>query len=297
MANNLNFVLIAEKAIRCDNFIATKLQVSIECLTQILQLKFFYIRNMQISIFGTGNVATVLGKSLKAADHEIVQVYGRDEAAANALAKELGAEPVFEMHAVKKHVDLLLMSISDSAIAKIANELHVDKIVVAHTAGSVPKEVLQKMSKNYGVFYPLQSLRKEMEAMPNIPLLIDGNTAEVQTLLFDLAKDISQQVQLADDVTRLKLHLAAVVVSNFTNHLFALADAYCQTENVDFKMLQPLMEETALRLRHVKPANVQTGPAIRHDQSTIDLHLQMLQNNPALQTVYEMLTKSIQQKK
>ncbi len=251
---------------------------------------------MQISIFGTGNVATVLGKMLKAADHEMVQVYGRDEAAAKALAKELGAEPVVEMHAVNKHVDLLLMAISDSAIAKIAETLHVDHTVVAHTAGSVSQEVLQKMSKNYGVFYPLQSLRKQMEALPNIPLLIDGNTPEVQTMLFDLAKDISPQVQLADDATRLKLHLAAVVVSNFTNHLFALADAYCQTEKVDFALLQPLMEETASRLRHAKPAAVQTGPAIRNDQSTIDLHLQMLQNNPQLKLVYEMLTKSIQGK-
>jgi predicted short-subunit dehydrogenase-like oxidoreductase (DUF2520 family) len=251
---------------------------------------------MQISILGTGNVATVLGKSLKAADHEIVQVYGRDEAAANALAKELGAEAVVDLHSVKKHVDLLLMAISDSAIAKIAEELHVDHVIVAHTAGSVSKEVLQKMSKNYGVFYPLQSLRKEMQVMPDIPLLIDGNTAEVQTLLFDVAKDISTQVQLADDATRLKLHLAAVLVSNFTNHLFALADAYCIQENVDFKMLQPLMEETVLRLRNKQPNQVQTGPAIRHDQSTIDLHLQMLQSNPHLQNVYALLTKSIQEK-
>ncbi len=251
---------------------------------------------MRISIIGSGNVATVLGKNFKAAGHELVQVIGRNAVAVQQLANELAAEAVVDLASLNAHVDLLLLAVSDSAIAKMAEQLHLDHMVVAHTAGSVSKDVLQKMSKNYGVFYPLQSLRKEMDALPHIPFLIDGNTAEVQTILFDLAKDISTQVQLADDATRLKLHFAAVVVSNFPNHLFALADAYCQQANVDFNMLQPLMEETVMRLRNTAAAKVQTGPAIRNDQPTIDLHLQMLQDNPALQAVYAMLTKSIQGK-
>ena len=49
-----------------------------------------------------------------------------------------------------------------------------DKLVL-HTAGSVSKDVLKNISYNYGVLYPLQSLRKESHEIPEIPFLVDGN--------------------------------------------------------------------------------------------------------------------------
>ncbi|MEJ0101166.1 MAG: DUF2520 domain-containing protein [Bacteroidota bacterium] len=43
---------------------------------------------------------------------------------------------------------------------------------------------------------------------------------------------------------RVKLHVAAIFVSNFTNYLYILAEEYCRREGIDFKLLQPLIEET-----------------------------------------------------
>ena len=97
----------------------------------------------------------------------------------------------------------------------------------------------------------------------------------------------------ASDDQRLKLHLAAVIVNNFTNHLYALAADYCDNEQIDFKMLQPLIEETALRLREHLPRDVQTGPAIRKDMITIDKHLRILSEHPALKKIYLQMTDSI----
>jgi len=39
----------------------------------------------------------------------------------------------------------------------------------------------------------------------------------------DFARTLSQQVREADDAERLKLHLSAVLVNNFTNYLYTLA--------------------------------------------------------------------------
>ena len=97
----------------------------------------------------------------------------------------------------------------------------------------------------------------------------------------------------ADTESRTKLHVAAVLVSNFTNHLYKLASDYCRKEGLDFKQLQPLIEETALRLRNMSPSEVQTGPAIRQDEETIQKHLELLKNDPGLKEIYEQMTRSI----
>ena len=112
--------------------------------------------------------------------------------------------------------------------------------------------------------------------------------------LKDLAQSISpEKVAEAGTEDRMKLHVAAVLVSNFTNHLYKLAAAYCRKEGIDFRQLQPLIEETALRLREISPAQAQTGPAIRQDEDTIQKHLELLRNEPVIREIYEQLTRSI----
>jgi predicted short-subunit dehydrogenase-like oxidoreductase (DUF2520 family) len=168
-----------------------------------------------------------------------------------------------------------------------------DKLVV-HTAGSITKDVLEKTSTSYGVLYPLQSLRKENKnLLLDIPFLIDGNTEEVIAGLEQFGLTLSTSVERATDEQRLKLHVAAVIVSNFTNHMYALAADYCAHAGVNFKMLQPLIEETALRLREHAPADMQTGPAIRKDITTLDKHLRELSVYPKLRNVYLKLSDSI----
>ena len=100
----------------------------------------------------------------------------------------------------------------------------------------------------------------------------------------------------AGDNARAKLHVAAVVVSNFTNHLYKLAEDYCRKEGLDFKQLLPLIEETALRLKSTSPSAAQTGPALRHDKETIQKHLSLLAAHPQLKNMYLLLTESIQQR-
>jgi predicted short-subunit dehydrogenase-like oxidoreductase (DUF2520 family) len=135
-----------------------------------------------------------------------------------------------------------------------------------------------------------------MAAVPVVPVFFDGSDDIAKKKLEELARSISgDNVTEAGDDARLKLHVAAVVVSNFTNHLYKLAEDYCQKEGIDFKQLAPLIEETALRIKTISPAAAQTGPAIRHDKETLQKHLYMLKDHPQLRNIYLLLTESIQQ--
>lgn len=252
---------------------------------------------MDITIIGTGNTATVLGRKLKEAGHHILQVAGRNPKQAAVLAADLGAEPVSPVTAIGKDADLYLLAVSDAAIEPLAGSLPLSGKTVVHTAGSVSLNVLKGKVGRHGVFYPLQSLKKEVRQLPAIPILIDAGDAETMQLLQRLAYTISQQVMVANDEQRMHTHLAAVMVNNFTNHLFVLVEEFCQQQQVDFSILQPLMVETVLRLREASPITAQTGPAIRNDNATIERHLSLLQATPHLQTFYRFFSSSIQEKK
>lgn len=249
---------------------------------------------MRIVLLGTGNVATILGRKISGAGHEIVQVYGRVAAHAKTLAEQWQTGYTTNIEQLDKGADLYIIAVADTAIPAVAASLQLKDKLVVHTAGSVSREVLQSSSTRYGILYPLQSLRKEMQHLPNIPLLVDANSPEDLTLLRDFAGSFAAQVQAAGDEQRLKLHVAAVIVSNFTNHLYTLAEQYCVQEQADFHLLHPLITEVAGRLQYIPPKEAQTGPAIRHDTSTIQKHLELLKGHGELRTLYEWFTKSIQ---
>ena len=143
-------------------------------------------------------------------------------------------------------------------------------------------QVLKKF-KQYGVFYPLQTLTEKVSVnMSKVPFCIEASDKKVEKELFNLASTISNQVYLINSEQRKNLHLSAVLVNNFTNLMYAHADDLLKNKGIDFKMLFPLIEETARKITFLSPEEAQTGPARRNDQTTIDEHLRMLKDNPEI---------------
>jgi predicted short-subunit dehydrogenase-like oxidoreductase (DUF2520 family) len=252
---------------------------------------------MLISIIGSGNTATVLGKALKKNDHIINEIAGRNEVAVKYLAEQLDANICTDLAQLNKHSDMYIIAVRDSAVAAVSDQLNFGKKILVHTCGSVSMDVLANSSENYGILYPLQSLRKELNYQPIIPFLVDGNNDFTKQQVFDLAFSVSRSVIIADDETRLQYHLSAIIVSNFINHLFALANEYCDATKTDFSLLLPLIDETVNRLQFYEPASLQTGPAARGDEATIQKHLQLLKPFPQLKKVYEIMSDSISSRK
>jgi predicted short-subunit dehydrogenase-like oxidoreductase (DUF2520 family) len=251
---------------------------------------------MDIVMIGSGNVASVLGRKFNAAGHMIVQIISRNASAASELAYEWDTESSNYFSVINRSADVYLLAVSDNALPEIVQDLKLPGKVVAHTAGSVPKEALERVTQHFGVFYPLQSIRKDISHLPDIPIFFEGSDEITTTVLKKLAESISfEQPVFAGSEDRMKLHVAAVVVNNFTNHLYALAEQYCKKEGIDFHQLLPLIRETVQRLTTNSPADTLTGPASRNDQPTIQKHLELLNNYPQLKNIYKVLTESIQQ--
>lgn len=248
---------------------------------------------MKIVLIGSGNVATVLGRLCKQSGHQILQVMSRHTENAKTLADELGA--AYDNYDGKTDLsaDIYIVSITDGILFDLNKSFSLGDKLIVHTAGSVSKDVLKDISSRYGILYPFQSLRKEMGHMPQIPLLVDGNDEATTSSIESFAKTLSPVVKLSTDEERIRLHVAGVVVNNFTNHLYSLAEDYCQKEGLDFSLLFPLIQETAERITRYSPKTMQTGPALRNDVFTLDRHLRVLAAHPKLKYLYLKFTDSI----
>ena len=113
-------------------------------------------------------------------------------------------------------------------------------------------------------------------------------------LLKKLAGMISESIFEISSDQRKSLHLAAVFVNNFTNHLYAIGQSICQENELPFDLLKPLLLETAKKIGDLSPIDAQTGPARRKDQNTIDSHLKQLRHKNQKE-IYKVLTRSIKE--
>ena len=248
---------------------------------------------MEVTIIGSGNVATVLGRLLLQSGHHIIEVYSRNNDHAAELAKQLGAGAVSDLTMLNAGADLYLLAVTDDALAGVAKELSLKDKLVVHTAGSVSKEILKTVSSNYGVLWPMKMIRKNMPALSPVTIVIDGSSETVLAQIERLAREFSPVVTKADDLLRTKMHMLAAITSNFTNHLYHLAAEYCEQENIDINFFFPLIEETAQRIQSNHPKLVQAGPAFRGDMQTLEKHRLLLEKYPQIQKVYREMSESI----
>jgi predicted short-subunit dehydrogenase-like oxidoreductase (DUF2520 family) len=250
---------------------------------------------MKVTIIGSGNVATVFAKLLYKHGHQIAEVYSNTKANASKLAESIDAVAFDDIEHLSESSDLYVIAVSDKAIETIVQQLRVKDKLTVHTAGSVSINILKEVSSQYGVLYPVQSIRKEMSLETPIPFAVDGSSFSVIEELTTLAQTLNPQVVHYNDEQRLKLHVAAVFSCNFVNYMYVQSAKFCANEQLDFFLLQSLIEETANRLKDKYPAEVFTGPAVRGDINTINKHLELLQAYPDLYQLYKMLSEQITQ--
>lgn len=250
---------------------------------------------MKIVLIGAGNLATHLGKALHAAGHDMVQVFSRTMQSAETLASLLDAEPLTDMAQVCDDADVYIFSVKDSALEQLVSRLcGGEKKVFLHTAGSMPMSVFQGKALHYGVFYPMQTFSKQREVdFSIIPCFVEANDEFALKQIEGLAGQISHRVFQLSSEDRKYLHLSAVFACNFANHCYAASQKLLQQHGIPFDVMLPLIDETAAKVHGMTPKEAQTGPAVRYDENVIGKQIQLLENQPYFQKIYDCMSKSI----
>ncbi len=248
----------------------------------------------RITLIGAGNLATSLGKAFQKAGLDIVQVYSRTRESASVLASKFGCSYTNKAHEIDLSADLVLLAIKDDAIPGLLEKFDCRRARIAHTAGSVPLELLEKYSDHCGVFYPVQTFSKSRDVnFSDIPVCLEANSSEMLGELKTVAVRISRDVREISSAERKVLHLAAVFACNFVNHFYYLGDKLLSEYGLPFNLLIPLIRETASKITEISPYDAQTGPAMRYDETILNKHLKMLEKRPELTKIYSFVTESI----
>lgn len=252
-----------------------------------------------ISIIGTGRVATHLALHLHQKNQKILYVFNRSLHKAQTLAMQVNATAIDDLAQISD-TDVLLICVSDSAIAEITEKLSQINYqgLVAHTSGSTALSVLTDFGLNAAVFYPLQTFSFEQKVdWQSTPIFIEARYESALAQLQLLAKQFTSKIYQYDSEQRLSLHLAAVFACNFSNYCYDIAQQILDEKQVDVDLLQPLIDATAAKLKRARAVENQTGPAVRHDQQILAMHQLMLSNHAEWQVIYQLMSQGIQARK
>ena len=125
-----------------------------------------------------------------------------------------------------------------------------------------------------------------------IPCFLEASDDDTLNTIRKIADEISENVVLADSAQRKKIHLAAVLACNFTNHCYRLAEKVLQEEQIDFKLFLPLIDETARKVSVLSPRQAQTGPMVRYDTGVMNMQIDLL-NDERTKQLYRLMAESI----
>lgn len=255
-----------------------------------------------VVVIGYGNVGYHIARALLLQQYPLLGVYSRHATRfvdqpllpPNQQFTDMGELPIAEVY---------ILAVADDQISNASQQLAqsipatAQQALVVHTSGSVPATALAQNHKRYGVFYPLQTFTlQQLPTWEHLPLCLFALFPADLLLLQHIAGYLSPRVYILNDQQRAWLHVAAVFSNNFTNYMFSLAEQICQSHQLPFELLLPLITATAEKVQHYPPQQLQTGPARRHDHETIERHLTMLHDMPEYKAIYTLLSSQIEEK-
>lgn len=174
-----------------------------------------------------------------------------------------------------------------------------DKILF-HTSGIETSELLKDLNvniRNIGSLHPLQTFNiityNNTNILNNIYYGIEGGSNAVKYFI-EFCKDLKSKYLIIPKNKKPLYHCLCVMASNF------LVSHYNIIMNVSKKIktgidknldaFKPIVMTTIGNIFEQGPENALTGPFVRGDLKTIDLHLKYLkQNYPALSDYYILL--------
>lgn len=238
---------------------------------------------MRLGILGGGRAAWAYGSAWRRIGRPLAGVWLREESSSR-IAALLDTERR-TLDELARESDLLLVAVSDRAIAEVTESIPETAAIVFHASGA-----LTALRGGFSL-HPLQSLPPvgEPSRLDEALLVFEGNHREVAR---ELAEAIGARFAEVTAETKARYHAGAVFGSNYVALMLELAEQLIGIDDA---------RDDLVRLAHSAIANWRagegrgrfTGPAIRGDRETIARHLEALSARPQLARIYELLAAEL----
>lgn len=241
----------------------------------------------RVVVFGSGNVATSLGRAWEASGVVIAGFCNRQGIVPRGFSSTNA--PCFTNAAdINVAAEYALMAVRDEVVFPLIEQLP-SHLTPIHFSGA------QRNPKKGGVIWCAQSIQpNDPEHVGTIPMVITANDEAERDALTALAGRISNHLFPTTEEKRQKGHLTAVFAVNFTNHALAVAQELAEQAELPWDWFVPMIESMSRGAIDGKAYERQTGPGVRREDTIIRSQLEALQAHPAWQKFYEAVTASIQ---
>jgi predicted short-subunit dehydrogenase-like oxidoreductase (DUF2520 family) len=232
---------------------------------------------MDVILVGPGRAGLALCLAMVDAGHRVVGVLARDFDGLEAASATFPAGRWLDWHEALPAADLLLVAVSDAAIAGVAERLAPYAAAVrgaVHLSGLTPVGVLRPLSAHcpVGSFHPLQTLpnpRDGRERLRGAWVAITSEDDGLFRLLVELAQSIGCRPFALADERKALYHAAASAAANYPVAALALARRLFEAAGVGFGVAEPLVRAAIDNALRLGPEDALTGPVARGEAGTV----------------------------
>ena len=200
--------------------------------------------------------------------------------AERGMTVRTGREPLAD-------ADLVLLAVPDGAIAEVARQAPIGPWL-AHVSGATSLQALEPHVRRFSV-HPLQTLTRERgpEQLDGAWGAVTAETEEARETARWLAGLLGLHPFDVADADKPLYHAGAAMASNFLVTLYRAAARLLEESHAPPEALVPLMTRT------IENGFALTGPIARGDWSTVEAHLQALEERaPDLVPLYRALAEA-----
>lgn len=259
----------------------------------------------KVSIIGGGVVGSILGSALFDKGYRFASIIDSNGSKALSLARSLKCDKAgIVIDDVALSSEIILITVNDSAISTIAGELakykklYHKKLLIVQCSGAYSADILDPLRKKGSItasMHPLQtfpsyqSYSRMKSKLKGMYYGIDGSPEAI--------KKVEQIVQTLEGKSivipaglKPLYHVACVFASNYmTAFLNTISELTVQLKLKGswMEIFGPLMTTTMENVIKTSAPKALTGPIVRSDLPTLDLHLKtLLEHAPQFLPLY-----------
>lgn len=259
------------------------------------------MKSPRITIIGFGNVGKALFHQFIEQGLELISVFNRSEIASEFLQnyKEISFHQ--GMPESDSNIgDQIFITVSDDALASVIEKLadtSIDFInkCVCHCSGTHSSTALHPVKEKgakIASFHPIKAVTSNTKSFKNTWFDVEGDEDAIQNLK-EIADRLQAQIVKINPESKPYLHAAAVVASNYLVVLSDIVSRISEAGNIPrseaLQSMIPLMMNTLENIQEMGTSNALTGPIKRGDVNTVKEHLNILEKNPDLISLYKTL--------
>lgn len=256
---------------------------------------------MKIGFIGAGKVGTALGDYFHKKGLTLSGYASRSQQSAQEAAQFTNSIFYSTYEALITDSDIIFLTVSDGAISSVWNlvkEIPMQNKIFCHCSGSISSQIFLGIH-NQGAYgysiHPLLAIHSKEHSYTNLTraiFTVEGDQMYLDTIVH-LLESLGNQVQSISTDAKPLYHAAAVFASN---HVVALAKVSMDLlmncgfdESSALSAITPLLTGNVSNIAKVGPVLALTGPVERNDTSTIQKHLDCLDDS--YESLYKELSK------